>query len=137
MAGDVVLKVNGKWCSEFVQLEEELDSNVGKHVSISLERGGQPVDVELPVESSHPVACPTHFLQVSKAIFHSLSLTHARNHNKVPLCPCVLVCIVLVAVANVSDREQPPGGVYLATSGFMLGNVSTAHRPHVHVMRPG
>src|ERR1700742_1137445 len=47
--GDVLVKVNGRYVTQFEPLSEILDNTVGGSVEVELERGGKPVSAKLPV----------------------------------------------------------------------------------------
>ena len=47
--GDVVIRVHGRVVTHFMTLESILDDAVGSSVSLSLERGGRPVQVNVQV----------------------------------------------------------------------------------------
>ena len=75
--GDVLVKVNDEILTQFVRLDDILDSSVGKTVKILVQRGGQDVEVELDVENLHNIT-PDRFVSVAGASFHDLSYQQAR-----------------------------------------------------------
>lgn len=75
--GDVLIKVNGEILTQFVRLDDILDSSVGKKVTILVQRGGQDVEVELEVGDLHAIT-PDRFVTVAGASFHDLSYQQAR-----------------------------------------------------------
>ena len=75
--GDVLIKVNGEILTQFVRLDDILDSSVGKKVKILVQRGGQDVEVELGVGDLHAIT-PDRFVTVAGASFHDLSYQQAR-----------------------------------------------------------
>lgn len=75
--GDVLIKVNGEILTQFVRLDDILDSSVGKKVKILVQRGGQDVEVELEVGDLHAIT-PDRFVTVAGASFHDLSYQQAR-----------------------------------------------------------
>ena len=75
--GDVLIKVNGEILTQFVRLDDILDSSVGKKVKILVQRGGQDVEVELAVGDLHAIT-PDRFVTVAGASFHDLSYQQAR-----------------------------------------------------------
>ena len=94
--GDIVVKVNGEWVTSFIPIEAALDANVGKTVEVELERGGQPIRVEVPVGDLHAIS-PSRYLEFGGGILNELSYQQARN-NSVPV-----------------------GGVYVSSPGYALG----------------
>ena len=75
--GDVLINVNGEILTQFVRLDDILDSRVGKKVNILVQRGGQDVELELEVEDLHAIT-PDRFVTVAGASFHDLSYQQAR-----------------------------------------------------------
>lgn len=75
--GDVLLKVNGELLTQFVRLDDILDSNVGKKVKLLVQRGGQDVEVECEVGDLHAIT-PDRFVTVAGGTFHDLSYQQAR-----------------------------------------------------------
>ena len=75
--GDVLIKVNGEILTQFVRLDDILDSSVGKKVIILVQRGGIDVEVELEVGDLHAIT-PDRFVTVAGASFHDLSYQQAR-----------------------------------------------------------
>lgn len=78
--GDVLLKVNGEMITQFVRLDDILDSNVGKTVQLSLQRGGEDIDVGIEVGDLHAIT-PDRFVTVSGASVHNLSYQQARLYG--------------------------------------------------------
>ena len=75
--GDVLIKVNGEILTQFVRLDDILDSSVGKKVKILVQRGGRDVEVDLEVGDLHAIT-PDRFVTVAGASFHDLSYQQAR-----------------------------------------------------------
>lgn len=75
--GDVLVKVNGVILTQFVRLDDILDSSVGKTVKILVQRGGQDVEVDFQVGDLHQIT-PDRFVTVAGASFHDLSYQQAR-----------------------------------------------------------
>jgi S1-C subfamily serine protease len=92
--GDIVVRLNGEPLLDFVQLESVLDEAVGDSVTMSVERGGRPLDVKVTVDDLHAIS-PSSYLEVGRGVLHDLSYHQARNHHR------------------------PVSGVYLAVSGYM------------------
>ena len=87
--GDVLIKVNGELLTQFIRLDEILDSNVGKPVKLLLLRGGEEVEVEVETGDLHKIT-PDRFVSVSGASFHDLSYQQARLYGVA--CKGVYVC---------------------------------------------
>ncbi|EMC95798.1 hypothetical protein BAUCODRAFT_123090 [Baudoinia panamericana UAMH 10762] len=75
--GDVLIQVNGELLTQFVRLDEILDSSVGKTVKLLVQRGGADVTVELDVGDLHAIT-PDRFVSVAGSAFHDLSYQQAR-----------------------------------------------------------
>ena len=75
--GDVLIKVNGELLTQFVLLDEILDSSVGRSIKILLQRGGHDTEVEIDVRDLHAIT-PDRFVSVGGASFHNLSYQQAR-----------------------------------------------------------
>jgi S1-C subfamily serine protease len=79
--GDILVKLRGEFVTEFVPLEAVLDDNVGRAVVVTVERGGQSLDIDLPVQDLHAVT-PSEYLQFGDSVLHALSLQQARHYNR-------------------------------------------------------
>jgi S1-C subfamily serine protease len=75
--GDVLLKVNGELLTQFVRLDDILDSSVGQSVKLLVQRGGQDLEVECQVGDLHAIT-PDRFVTVAGGTFHNLSYQQAR-----------------------------------------------------------
>ncbi|KAL2148577.1 hypothetical protein VTH82DRAFT_2131 [Thermothelomyces myriococcoides] len=78
--GDVLIKVNGELLTQFIRLDDILDSSVGKTVKLLLLRGGQEVEVEIEVGDLHKIT-PDRFVSVAGGSFHNLSYQQARLYG--------------------------------------------------------
>ncbi len=87
--GDVLLKINGEMITQFIRLDEILDSNVDKAIHLTLQRGGEDVDVDIQVGDLHEIT-PDRFVTASGASFHNLSYQQARLYGIA--CKGVYVC---------------------------------------------
>lgn len=87
--GDVLIKVNGELLTQFIRLDDILDSTVGKTVKLLLLRGGDEVEVEIEVGDLHKIT-PDRFVSVAGGSFHSLSYQQARLYGVA--CKGVYVC---------------------------------------------
>lgn len=87
--GDVLVTVNGKLLTQFVRLEEILDSSVGGTVELALLRNGETEAVDIEVGNLHDIT-PDRFVSVAGATFHDLSYLQARTHGVA--CKGVYVC---------------------------------------------
>ncbi|MEI8298119.1 MAG: trypsin-like peptidase domain-containing protein [Pseudomonadota bacterium] len=94
--GDVLVRVDGHYVTEFLSLDALLDESVGAKLSIELQRGGETLRRELPVVDLHSIT-PDDYIEFGDAVVHRLSYQMARHFN-VPL-----------------------RGVYVSNPGYALG----------------
>ncbi|CZT09993.1 related to C.jejuni serine protease [Rhynchosporium agropyri] len=87
--GDVLIKVNGELLTQFIRLDDILDSSVDGKVKLLLQRGGEDVEVEVTVGDLHAIT-PDRFVSVAGASFHNLSYQQARLYAVA--CKGVFVC---------------------------------------------
>jgi pro-apoptotic serine protease NMA111 len=95
--GDILVRLNGELVSNFDVLAVALDDGVGKSVKLSIERGGEKLERELPIENLYSIT-PDRYLEFGEAIVHNLSWQQARHIN------------------------TPISGVYVANPGYVLGS---------------
>ncbi|MBV8496515.1 MAG: trypsin-like peptidase domain-containing protein [Gammaproteobacteria bacterium] len=100
-SGDILLRVNGRYVTQFEPLEEVLDSSVGGTVEIELERGGKPLSGKLPVGDLHAIT-PSAYAEFGDAVVNTLSYQQARQFN------------------------VPVHGVYVANPGYVFGAAAVA-----------
>jgi S1-C subfamily serine protease len=94
--GDIVVALGGKLLSGFVAFEEALDANVGGTLALEVERGGEPLALELPVGDLHAIT-PASFFELGGGVVNPLSFQLARSF------------------------AMPVSGVYLASAGYAFG----------------
>jgi S1-C subfamily serine protease len=94
--GDILVRVNGHYVTQFEPLEEVLDNSVGQQLEVELERGGKPVSARLPVGDLHAIT-PSSYAEVGDAVVNNLSYHLARAYN------------------------VPARGVYVANPGYLFG----------------
>jgi len=94
--GDVLVKVNGKYVTQFEPLDDLMDSFVGKTVDMELERGGKPVSAKISVTDLHSIT-PSSYLEFGDSVVHTLSYQQARHFN------------------------IPVKGAYVANPGYVFG----------------
>ena len=93
--GDILVRVNGHYVTQFEPLDEVLDSNVGGHVTLDLERGGKTISARLPIGDLHAIT-PSAYAEFGDAVLNTLSYQQARHFN------------------------VPARGVYVANPGYMF-----------------
>jgi S1-C subfamily serine protease len=97
--GDVIVRVDAALVTSFLPLESLLDERIGGSIRIEVERGGEPVVVEMTVQDLAEIT-PDAYLEVGAAVLHPLSYQQARNH------------------------AVPVTGVYLASAGYMFSRAN-------------
>ncbi|PVI00092.1 Pro-apoptotic serine protease NMA111 [Periconia macrospinosa] len=75
--GDILLKINGNIVTKFVDLDSILDTSVGNKITLTIQRAGENIEVELDVADLHDIT-PDRFVSVAGASFHDLSYQQAR-----------------------------------------------------------
>ncbi len=93
--GDVLVKVNGHYVTQFEPLDDVVDSSVGGQVQLELERGGKIVSAKLPVGDLHSIT-PSAYAEFGDAVLNTLSYQQARHFN------------------------VPVRGVYVANPGYLF-----------------
>jgi len=75
--GDTLISINGIEISNFIKVDEILDSSVDQDVEIVLQRGGENVVVICKVGDLHDIT-PSRYLEVAGASFNDMSYQMAR-----------------------------------------------------------
>ncbi len=101
--GDVLVGVEGRPINAFLPIESALDARVGGRVALDLERGGEPLRVELEVGDLHAIT-PDEYLEYGGGVLNPLSYHMARN------------------------ASVPVAGVYVAAGGYALGGAGITRR---------
>ena len=78
--GDILLRLNGHYVTQFEPLEEVLDGSVGTSVEVELERGGKLVSAKLPVGDLHAIT-PSAYAEFGDVVLNTLSYQQARHFN--------------------------------------------------------
>ena len=51
--GDVLVKINGRFITKFVPLEDLLDNSIGDDITVEVERGGLALEFSISVQDLH------------------------------------------------------------------------------------
>jgi len=81
--GDILVRVNGEYLTEFAPLDSILDDRVGQAVNLGVERGGRELVFTLTVGNLYQVS-PDEYLQFGDAVLNNLSYQQARHFNRAP-----------------------------------------------------
>ncbi|MEL6869230.1 MAG: trypsin-like peptidase domain-containing protein [Pseudomonadota bacterium] len=95
--GDILTRLNGEPINQFIPFEAVLDNGVGGTVALTVERGGQPLVLTLPVTDLHSIT-PRRYLEFGDAVLNTLSYQQARHYN------------------------LPAEGVFVANPGYVLSS---------------
>src|ERR1700730_2554045 len=94
--GDILVRLNGRYVTQFEPLEDVLDGSVARQVEVELERGGKAVSAKLPVGDLHAIT-PSAYAEFGDAVVNAMSYQEARHFN------------------------VPTRGVYVANAGYVFG----------------
>jgi S1-C subfamily serine protease len=100
--GDILVAINGKPVPEFFTLEDVLDDDVGKGVSIEVQRGAESLEHTIEVQDLNAIT-PDEYLEFGEAVVHTVSYEQARHYN------------------------LPIKGVYVANPGYVFGSAGIPH----------
>ncbi|MBV6415984.1 MAG: hypothetical protein CMLOHMNK_00511 [Steroidobacteraceae bacterium] len=78
--GDVLIRVNGKFLTQFEPLNAVLDDSVGAPVELELQRGGAAISAKVTVDDLHSIT-PDEYLEFGEAVVNTLSYQMARHMN--------------------------------------------------------
>ncbi|KAJ1903172.1 hypothetical protein IWQ60_012614, partial [Tieghemiomyces parasiticus] len=95
--GDILVAVNDRPVTGFTPLFATVDDAVGRNITLTVCRGPQAYAVDLTVQDLHGIT-PSSFVEVGGGVVNQLSYQIARGYG------------------------QPVAGVYVASSGHMLGS---------------
>jgi pro-apoptotic serine protease NMA111 len=100
--GDILVSLNGKPVPEFFALEDVLDSHVGQHINVEVQRGNETLQHALDVQSLSAITADE-YIEFGEAVVHTLSYQQARHYN------------------------LPIEGVYIANPGYVFGSAGIPH----------
>ena len=105
--GDILVRINGKLVTDFLEFASIIDNKVGEMISVELERSGQIIKEMIEVTDLHSIT-PDTFLQFGDAVVHNLSYQQVRHHN------------------------QPLKGIYVADPGYIFSKSAIPHGAIIH-----
>lgn len=94
--GDILTHVGGTSVHDFVSLESILDESVGKGIVVSIERGGEAIEIEIAVGDLHRTS-PSEYIEFGNGVVHPFSYQMARHYS------------------------LDTSGMYVSQSGYVLG----------------
>ncbi|KAI8989322.1 trypsin-like cysteine/serine peptidase domain-containing protein [Pilobolus umbonatus] len=77
--GDILLTINGEYITKFVPFEEMLDSNVGNDIQMTVERGGQLIELTVHVGDLHAIT-PDRYVEIGGSVLNEVSYQLARAY---------------------------------------------------------
>lgn len=80
LEGDILIRVDGQYIANYVDLEAILDASIGKQLSVEILRQGEPVKLELEVSDLHALS-PNRLVEIGDSIFQNMSIQHSRAMN--------------------------------------------------------
>jgi len=115
--GDILKSINGMLVNDFIELAAVLDENVGRSISIDIERGGQNINFSVEVSDLHQIT-PNAYLTFGGAVINDFSYQQARHYNR---------AIKGVYVADpgytLSKSAIPAGAVIIGADGKNIDNL--------------
>ncbi|KAJ2712698.1 hypothetical protein H4R19_002620 [Coemansia spiralis] len=96
-AGDIIIALNGRPVVDFVSFEDVSDCSVSSNIAVSVWRGNKAYDTSISVDDLEDVT-PHQFIEIGGGIVNAVSYQIARSYG------------------------IPVGGVYVASSGHVLGS---------------
>lgn len=115
--GDVLVRVNGKFLTQFEPLNAVLDDSVGAPVELELQRGGATLSAKLDVDDLHAIT-PDEYLEFGDAVVNTLSYQMARHFNIAPRGAFVAAPGYVFGAAGV-----PRGAVIKAVNGTAIAGI--------------
>ncbi|KAI7906451.1 trypsin-like cysteine/serine peptidase domain-containing protein [Cokeromyces recurvatus] len=115
--GDILLTINGEYITKFVPFEEMLDSNVGKEIIITIERGGTPMELKVMVGDLHAIT-PNCYVEIGGSKLNEVSYQLARAY-------CVPCKGVYVAAPSGMFRLDGPD------NGWIIKSVDDKETPNL------
>ena len=89
--GDILLRVNGRMLSHFIELEAILDESIGATIVLQVQRGTDVVNVEVEVQDLHSIT-PNEYVEMDDGVFHSLSYQMARSFPSARIGSVFVAC---------------------------------------------
>jgi len=79
--GDILISINDKMMTNFIDLEELLDSSIGQTLSLDVIRQGQTMQLESMVADLHELT-PAEFLELGDSVLQNMSIQHSRAMDR-------------------------------------------------------
>ena len=78
--GDILVRINGEFITQFVRLAEVLDGSIGQSLEFTIDRRGQEQTLTLEVQDLQALQ-PDQLVELGDAILHDISVQRARGMN--------------------------------------------------------
>ncbi len=79
--GDILISINKKMMTNFIDLEDLLDSSIGQTLSLEVIRQGQVTQLESLVADLHELT-PAEFLELGDSVLQNMSIQHSRAMDR-------------------------------------------------------
>src|SRR5438552_544861 len=128
--GDILMRLNGRYVTQFEPLEDVIDGSVGKEVELELERGGKVLSAKLPVGDLHAIT-PSAYAAFGDAVVNPMSYQQARHFND-PRLNALAPSLALVtfdmpySVSGITERNYHGTGLVVdAQRGLVVVDRNT------------
>jgi len=115
--GDILVLINGEMLTNFIDLEDLLDSSIGQTLSLEVIRQGQIMQLESTVADLHKLA-PAEFLELGDSVLQNMSVQHSRAMDRAQVGAVVMRAGYFFTKAN-----MPSGSVIEELDGKPVTNI--------------
>ena len=115
--GDILLRLNEVLITDFITLADILDENVGRDVTIEINRGGSNYRFMINVTDLHDIT-PDAYLTFGDSVFNNFSYQQARHYN-IP----IMGMYVADPGYSLSKSGVPRGAVIFEVDGELITNI--------------
>ena len=115
--GDILLRINEILITNFITLADILDENVGRDVTIEINRGGSNYRFMINVTDLHDIT-PDAYLTFGDSVFNNFSYQQARHYN-IP----IMGMYVADPGYSLSKSGVPRGAVIFEVDGELITNI--------------
>lgn len=117
--GDILVSIEEQLVTDFVSLEQLLDTSIGQSLTVDVIRQGVQTRVQIPVVDLNALA-PSRLLELGDAVVQDMSIQHARAMNLPQRGVVVMRQGYIFTRANV-----PQGALVIEVDGQPMSNVDS------------